>query len=75
MGSFKVHTTFNKSLGQTAPYAILSMLFFSTLKKQKILPITQKVMPIILTLFSKKKNVSYYSQLFWEKGVQLIYHA
>ena len=25
MGNFKVYATFNKSLGQTAPYAILSM--------------------------------------------------
>jgi len=58
MGNFKVYTTFNKSLGQTAPYAICQCRF----PKADNLPIIQKVMPIILTLFSTKCG-SYYSQI------------
>ena len=49
----KVYTTFSK-LGQTAPYMIFVNAMFPNLTKQTILPIIQKVMPIILTLFSTK---------------------
>jgi len=59
----KVYTTFNKSLGQTAPYTISPMI---TLTKQTILPIIQKAMPIILTLFSTKNVVPIILKLFWE---------
>jgi len=58
MGSFKVpHNFSTKVWVKLLLMRSCQLLFFSTLKKQKILPITQKVMPIILTLFSKKKKM------------------
>jgi len=59
MGKFKVYTT--KKFGSNCSLCDFVAAVLSTLTKQTILPIIQKAMPIILTLFSTKMLFSNYS--------------